>query len=74
MSIQATKNDLDGGGEIGAHHLELPGGVEDSKTVQPPLLDLQAEKKLVWKCDLNVLPPITLLFFMSFLDRTNIGK
>lgn len=36
--------------------------------------DSEAEKKLRWKCDRHVLPCITLLFFMSFLDRTNIGE
>lgn len=36
--------------------------------------DAETEKKLRWKCDRHVLPCITLLFFMSFLDRTNIGE
>lgn len=36
--------------------------------------DAEAEKRLRWKCDRHVLPCITLLFFLSFLDRTNIGK
>jgi len=35
--------------------------------------DAAAEKKLLRKCDLNVIPCITLLFFLAFLDRTNIG-
>lgn len=35
--------------------------------------DAETEKKLRWKCDRHVLPCITLLFFLSFLDRTNIG-
>ncbi|KAH8727171.1 major facilitator superfamily domain-containing protein [Phaeosphaeriaceae sp. PMI808] len=33
-----------------------------------------AEKKLLWKCDLRVLPPLFLLFLLAFLDRTNIGN
>lgn len=73
MSIQPTKDDLDGGGEIGARHLELPEGAQGNKTVEQVLLDPEAEKKLVWKCDVHVLPPITVLFFLSFMDRTNIG-
>jgi hypothetical protein len=36
--------------------------------------DSEAEKKLRRKCDRHVLPCITLLFFLSFLDRTNIGE
>lgn len=35
--------------------------------------DAETEKRLRWKCDRHVLPCITLLFFLSFLDRTNIG-
>jgi len=36
-------------------------------------LDPEAEKKLVWKCDRNVLPAITFLYLIAFLDRSNIG-
>ncbi|KAJ4396026.1 hypothetical protein N0V93_000242 [Gnomoniopsis smithogilvyi] len=36
--------------------------------------DAETEKRLRWKCDRHVLPCITLLFFLSFLDRTNIGN
>ncbi|RWA07634.1 hypothetical protein EKO27_g7470 [Xylaria grammica] len=41
---------------------------------QPVLFDAVAEKKLLRKCDLHVLPPITFIFFLAFLDRTNIGN
>lgn len=37
-------------------------------------LDPVAEKKLLWKCDLRVLPPLFILFLLAFLDRTNIGN
>jgi hypothetical protein len=37
-------------------------------------IDPVAEKKLLRKCDLHVLPPLTVLFLMAFLDRTNIGN
>lgn len=33
-----------------------------------------AEKKLVRKCDIHVLPAISLLFILTFLDRINIGN
>jgi hypothetical protein len=36
-------------------------------------VDLLAEKKLLRKCDLYVLPPLFVLFLLAFLDRTNIG-
>lgn len=35
--------------------------------------DEAAQRRLLWKCDRHVLPCIALLYFMSFLDRTNIG-
>lgn len=44
------------------------------KGVGIPAPDPKDEKALVRKCDKHVLPCITLLFFLSFLDRTNIGK
>ncbi|KAF2177930.1 MFS general substrate transporter [Zopfia rhizophila CBS 207.26] len=37
-------------------------------------IDPAAEKKLLWKCDLHVLPPLFVLFLLAFLDRTNIGN
>jgi hypothetical protein len=37
-------------------------------------IDPVAEKKLLRKCDLRVLPPLFVLFLLAFLDRTNIGK
>ncbi|KAK6070074.1 transporter C11D3.18C 6 [Seiridium cupressi] len=72
MSVQVTKDDLDSG--IGAQHLELPKDIERMEEVEHALLDPSVERKLVWKCDLHVLPPITALFFLSFMDRTNIGN
>lgn len=37
-------------------------------------IDPVAEKKLLRKCDIRVLPPLFVLFLLAFLDRTNIGK
>jgi hypothetical protein len=37
-------------------------------------IDPIAEKKLLRKCDIRVLPPLFVLFLLAFLDRTNIGK
>jgi len=36
-------------------------------------IDAEAERKLLRKCDLHVLPPLFVLFLLAFLDRTNIG-
>ena len=41
------------------------------KTLQEKL---EYEKKLVRKLDLRLVPVPTLLYFLSFLDRTNIGN
>ena len=37
-------------------------------------IDIAAEKKLLWKCDLHVLPMISLLYLLAFIDRINIGN
>jgi hypothetical protein len=36
--------------------------------------DPAAEKRLLRKCDLHVLPPLFVLFLLAFLDRANIGR
>jgi hypothetical protein len=36
-------------------------------------IDPIAERKLLRKCDLRVLPPLFVLFLLAFLDRVNIG-
>lgn len=48
---------------------------EEKGDVSPETsIDSTAEKKLLWKCDLRVLPPLFLIFLLAFLDRTNIGN
>lgn len=32
------------------------------------------EKRVVWKLDLRLIPWLSLLYLLSFLDRTNIGN
>ena len=39
-----------------------------------PSVDHYAEKRLVRKLDLMIIPPIMLLYLLSFLDRVNIGN
>lgn len=64
----------------GAHHLEKEDVDERSSgsdTVagrRPRIhVDPAAEKKIILKCDYRVVPPLTILFLLAFLDRTNIG-
>lgn len=45
------------------------------KEVQPvEQIDRAAEKRLIWKCDLHVVPILFVLFLLSFVDRINIGN
>ena len=51
------------------------GSMVEEKLVQDlPSIDDQAEKKLLRKCDLHVVPVVSLLYVLSFLDRINIGN
>lgn len=36
--------------------------------------DPVAERKLLWKIDLYIVPTVSLLYLFCFIDRTNIGK
>ncbi|KAI4250361.1 MAG: hypothetical protein L6R42_008736, partial [Xanthoria sp. 1 TBL-2021] len=44
------------------------------QAVDVPEIDHVAEKKLVRKLDLHIIPFIMLLYLFSFLDRVNIGN
>ncbi|WVQ78505.1 hypothetical protein IAT38_000591 [Cryptococcus sp. DSM 104549] len=44
------------------------------ETAQRPVIDPVAEKKLVRKIDFTVLPLVTLVYWVSFLDRSNISN
>ncbi|KAF1839621.1 MFS general substrate transporter [Decorospora gaudefroyi] len=48
--------------------------VEIANDTRGTNIDPAAEKKLLRKCDLHVLPPLFLLFLLAFLDRVNIGN
>lgn len=37
-------------------------------------LDPEEEKRLIRKCDSNVIPILTILYLLAFLDRINIGN
>ncbi|KAJ5985803.1 hypothetical protein N7522_012999 [Penicillium canescens] len=49
--------------------------VEDVKSQSStPELDRSAEKRLLWKLDIHVVPILMFLFLLAFLDRINIGN
>lgn len=45
---------------------------ESNQQIEP--VDRAAEKSLIRKCDLHVLPPVAFLYMLAFLDRINIGN
>lgn len=42
--------------------------------IDQPTEDSEATRKLLRKCDLHLLPPLMVIYFLSFMDRTNIGR
>lgn len=38
------------------------------------VFDSAMEKRIKWKCDLKLLPPLMVLFVVTFMDRTNIAN
>ncbi|KAH9886338.1 major facilitator superfamily domain-containing protein [Xylariomycetidae sp. FL2044] len=57
-----------------------PPDVEDGEepknagTVDSLQSDPEAERRLIRKCDRNILPCLFALYFLAFMDRTNIGN
>ncbi|GJD00133.1 Major facilitator superfamily transporter [Colletotrichum higginsianum IMI 349063] len=52
-----------------------PGaGSSDIDARDPVLVDAAAEKKIVRKLDMHIIPLVMLLYLFSFLDRVNIGN
>jgi hypothetical protein len=45
-----------------------------SGTVAAPTLTPFQYRKLIWKLDLHLLPPLWALWFVSLIDRVNIGN
>lgn len=46
----------------------------ESFGLEPEPIDRAAEKRLLRKCDLHVVPVITVLYMLAFIDRINIGN
>ncbi|GAB7357005.1 hypothetical protein MBLNU459_g7834t1 [Dothideomycetes sp. NU459] len=56
------------------HHDDIALEAKNNSDVETMFIDPVADKKLLRKLDLHVLPPLFLLFLLAFLDRTNIGN
>ena len=48
--------------------------VEEASLGRSVPMNESAERKLLWKLDAHVLPTISLLYMLSFIDRINIGN
>jgi len=65
-------------------HFTTPGGHMGEIIVAPEVIEewkmmsveerAKFEKRLLWKLDLRLVPWLSLLYLLSFLDRTNIGN
>jgi len=53
---------------------DIPHTEDVEKSDQYEIIDPVAERNLLWKVDLHVVPPLLILFLMAFLDRVNIGN
>ncbi|CAG8146546.1 unnamed protein product [Penicillium olsonii] len=51
---------------------EMVENVKSTSSV--PEIDRAAEKRLLWKLDIHVVPILMFLFLLAFLDRINIGN
>ena len=70
-SPSVTKTDHNGSPPANAKE-KLPGDVSPSSTSadDEEVISI-SEKKLIRKLDYRLLPPVTLLYLLSFLDRSN---
>lgn len=55
-----------------SHHSIAP--VKTPDTDATTAIDPAAERRLLWKCDLHVLPILMVLYLLAFCDRINIGN
>lgn len=61
-------------GAIKPADVTLPDGHVDAEAAHEFVIDPAAEARLVRKQDLRVLPMVFLMYFFTFLDRTNLGN
>ncbi|KAJ4153751.1 hypothetical protein LMH87_010225 [Akanthomyces muscarius] len=55
-------------------HTEVSQGVHDPDAGLSAEERAKIERKLLWKLDLKLMPWLSLLYLIAFLDRTNIGN
>ena len=60
--------------EDGELHPKLSAESKTSGSEIVSELDRSREKKLLWKLDIHVLPMISVLYMLAFIDRINIGN
>lgn len=66
--------------EAASKDVEHPDNDVGNKTIVDQWMDMSPiereryEKKLVRKLDFKLIPPLTLLYLLSFIDRANIGN
>lgn len=53
---------------------EEKGVIDSQEVFVDDAIDPIAEKKLLRKLDLNIIPPLVILFVIAFVDRVNIGN
>lgn len=60
----------------GAMDIEVERKTITASTNSPEdfVVDKKIEKRIKWKCDLKLLPPLMFLFIITFMDRTNIAN
>lgn len=59
---------------ISAGSVRNSSSSRDDSNQQFEPVDRAAEKRLIRKCDLHILPPVAFLYMLAFLDRINIGN
>jgi hypothetical protein len=59
--------------EVAAHNQERNLDPEKPLGVSGPLPDID-ERRLMWKIDLHLVPPLCILYLLAFLDRVNIAN
>lgn len=55
-----------------SHHLQQSPTSSDNSQTELSILNKDAEKRLLRKLDLHIIPILWLIFMLAFLDRTNV--
>ncbi|WQF82900.1 Putative major facilitator superfamily, MFS transporter superfamily [Colletotrichum destructivum] len=74
MSDTATQSEKNNGGDLVLAPVHPDTASVDAEAAHSYVIDPAAEARLVRKQDLRVLPMVFLMYFFTFLDRTNLGN